>query len=139
VVDVEVTERRMPTITVTIEGAACEPIWRIVRAEMARRQRDGGQVRPAVQRAVEALRQGAQDHLTLVSMFAHEHAAGPVTNMPPESETGQVVSTQELADRLDVTPTHARRLAVAAGIEPVTRNAWRPTDVDELVTQRGQR
>ncbi|WP_344113918.1 hypothetical protein [Nocardioides humi] len=127
----------IPTIFVPIEGEACEPIWQILRAEIARQQRNGGQVRPAVARAVERLRKGAQDHLTLQAMFAREHVSGPVTNITPESATSELISTNELADRLHVTPTHARRLARDAGIEPAARNAWRPVDADQLVTQRG--
>lgn len=131
----------MPSTAITtaaavIEGDACEPIWRIVRSELARRQGDGGQVRPSVERALEALRAAAQAHLTQQAMFVHEHVSGPISNITPESVVVALVSTGELADRLAVTPTHARRLARKAGIEPAARNAWRPTDVDALVVAR---
>jgi hypothetical protein len=131
----------MPSAAITtaaalIEGDACEPIWRIVRAEVARRQRDGGQVRPSVQRALEALRDAAQGHLSQQAMFAREHIPGPVSNITPESVVVALISTDELAGRLHVTPTHARRLAKKAGIEPAARNAWRPTDIDALVVAR---
>lgn len=126
----------MPTIYAPIEGEACEPIWRILREHIARQQRDGGQVRPAVQRALDQLRKTAQDHLTLQAMFAREHAARPITNMTPESVMSDLVSTQEFADHLQITPTHARRLARQAGIEPAARNAWRATDVDALLAER---
>lgn len=119
------------TAAALVEGDACEPIWRIVRAELDRRQRDGGQVRPSVQRALDALRAAAQAHLTQQQMFAHEHVPRAVTNMAPES-IPELVSTQELADRLHCTPTHARRLAAAAGIESAARNAWRTTDANTL-------
>lgn len=132
-------EHRMPTLFAHVEGEACEPIWRILRAEIARQQRNGGHVRPAVQRAVEQLRETAQQHLTLQEMFAREHVAGRRTNIAAQSSTVDLVTTQRLADRLHVTPTHARRLAHAAGIEPAARNAWRPTDVDQLVANRRSR
>ena len=121
-----------------IEGDACEPIWRIVREEVARRQRDGGRLRPSVQRALDALRSGASAHLVMQQMFAAGHASGPAANMPTESipTTPDLVTTQAMADRLHCTPTHARRLAAAAGIEAVTTNAWRATDVDALVLER---
>lgn len=126
----------MPTIYAPIEGEACEPIWRILRDYIARQQRDGGQVRPAVQRALDQLRKSAQDHLTVQAMFAREHAARPITNTTPESGMSDLVSTQELADHLQITPTHARRLARQAGVEPAARNAWRATDVDALLVKR---
>lgn len=132
----EVTCPSVPTIWVPIEGEACEAIWTILRKEIAQRQREGGAVRPSVQRAVDRLRKGAQDHLTLQAMFAREHVSGPVSNIAPESVVSELVSTEELAGRLRVTPTHARRVARQAGIEPAARNAWRPTDVDALVATR---
>lgn len=130
------TPPTVPTIWVPVEGEACEPIWRVLRDDIARRQRDGGQVRPAVARSVERLRKGAQDYLTIQAMFVREHDSALNANITPESMVSELVSTQELADRLRVTPTHARRLARDAGINAVARNAWRPADVDQLVLER---
>lgn len=134
------TGSRLPQITACIEGDACLDIWKVVNRELLKHQRDGGLVRPSVRRALDELRAKGQDHLTLQAMFAREHVSRPVTNIAPESVVTELLSTQGLADRLDCTPTHARRLASEAGIEPAARNAWRPTDVDALVVQRrGQR
>jgi hypothetical protein len=79
------TSTPITTAAALVEGDACEPIWRIVRDEVVRRQRDGGQVRPSVQRALEALRGGAQAHLSQQEMFAREHRSGTGANITPES------------------------------------------------------
>lgn len=135
------TSTAITTAGAFIEGDACEPIWRIVRDELVRRQRDGGQVRPSVQRALDALRGGASAHLAMQQMFAREHVSGPVANMPAESipTVPELVTTQTMADRLHCTPTHARRLAASAGVEAVATNTWRATDVDALVLERKTR
>jgi len=130
-----VNSTAITTAAAVIEGDACEPLWKIVRAEILRRQRDGGAVRPSVQRAMDALRAAAQAHLAQQAMSAREHVPGPVANMAAES-IPELVTTQAMADRLHVTPTHARRIAAATGIEPIARNCWRTTDVDALVTIR---
>lgn len=123
------------TAAALIEGEACEPIWRIVQAELRRLERDGGQVRPAIQRAVEVLRAAAQAHLSQQAMSANGPLSSAIADITPES-IPELVSTQELADRLHCTPRHARRLATKAGIEPAARSAWRTIDANALVADR---
>jgi hypothetical protein len=130
------TSTHITTAAALIEGDACEPIWRIVRAELARHQRDGGQVRPSVQRALDALRGAAQAHLEQQAMSVRGQGSRSIADIAPESVVGELVSTEQLADRLRVSARHARRLASEAGIEPAARNAWRPTDVDALILDR---
>jgi hypothetical protein len=138
-----VNSTHVTTAAALIEGAACEPIWRIASAEIRRRQIDGGLVPPHVQRALEALRAAAQSHLNQQreqAMSARGQGFRAKADMTPESAVGELITTEQLADQLRVTARHARRLASEAGIEPAARNAWRPTDVDALVIQRrGQR
>lgn len=119
-----------------IAGHACEPIWQILQAEILRRQRDGGQVRPEVASAIEALRAAAQAHIALRRMSACGPVSSDLADMAAESMTSTYSSTQDMAGRLHVDPSYARRLAKKAGIQPIGRDRWRTCDVDELEAQR---
>jgi hypothetical protein len=43
---------------VFVPGWMCEPIWRVLRAELTRRRNDGGQIRPEMNLLLDALKAG---------------------------------------------------------------------------------
>jgi hypothetical protein len=114
-----------------IPPAAALPIWRAVRAQMARHRADGGHVHPEVAAALEELRAAALAH-----MCAHRQPERTSGHAEPRDH---LVTTAELAARLGVTGFHARRLAAAAGIHRVARGLWAPEDADRLTAQRKTR
>lgn len=109
-----------------------EPVWRVLRNHLVRQQRDGGRVRPEVAHLVELLRAAAYAHLT-----ARGHAPGTFTDMPAASAAKRLLTTSDLAARLGVTERHARRIAQANGVQPITRNCWDRADVAALAARRG--
>ncbi|MET7705448.1 hypothetical protein [Micromonospora sp. NPDC005413] len=117
---------------VFLPGHLAEPIWRTLREDIARRQRDGGRVRPEVTQALEVLRAAAMAHLS-----AHGHDARTFTDARPQLPPTPLVTTADMATRLKVTERHARRIAHAEGVKPVARNLWDREDVAALVARRG--
>jgi hypothetical protein len=121
---------------VFVPGEMCEPIWRVLRAELIRRRSDGGQIRPEMSLLLDALRTATQAHLN------HVRTNGPrprtFADIGPESEgTRQLISTEALAIQLGgVTPRHARRIAKAEGITPTARNTWQHEDMTALQARR---
>jgi hypothetical protein len=124
---------------VFIPGEMCEPIWRVLRAELDRRRHDGGQIRPEMNLLLDALRTATQAHLSNVRTNA-TNGPRPRTfvDTGPESEgTRQLVSTEALAIRLGgITARHARRIAKAEGITSTARNTWQYEDVTALQARR---
>jgi hypothetical protein len=139
----DVAARAVPSVItvggVFIPAALCEPIWRLMRADLDRRRHDGGQIRPEMQLLLDALRTATQAHLSNVRTNA-TNGPRPRTfaDMGPESEgTRQLVSTETLAIRLGgITARHARRIAKAEGITPTARNTWQHEDVTALQARR---
>lgn len=135
----DVAARAVPAVVtvggVFVPGEMCEPIWRVLRAELTRRRNDGGQIRPEMNLLLEALRTATQAYLSNVRTNGHRPPT--VADIGPESEgTRQLVSTEALATRLGVTERHARRIAKAEGIAPTARNTWQPEDVTALQARR---
>ncbi|WP_127501954.1 hypothetical protein [Actinoplanes solisilvae] len=117
---------------VWLSPAIADPVWRALREAVERRRADGGRVRPEIAEALDVLRAAAFSHLT----DANGHESRTSADIDPRSALTCPVPTSALADRLGVSPRHARRLARAEGIEPVTRNAWAREDVEALVARR---
>lgn len=117
---------------VFLPGHLAEPVWRTLREDIQRRQRDGGRTRPEVAQALDVLRMAA---------YAHLSANGPdlrtPADIPPESTADRLMTTADLATRLRVTERHARRIAHAEGVKPVARNLWDREDVAALAARRG--
>lgn len=117
---------------VFLPAQVCEPIWRVLRAELARHTRDGGRVRPEVAQAVETLRAAAFNHVSTRGQDPRTYA-----DMGASSEPRPLLSTADLASRLGVSERHARRIAHEEGIAPAARNAWHRADVAALAARRG--
>lgn len=115
---------------VFLPAEVCHPLWLVVRAELDRRRRDGGQVRPEIADALTALRSAAIAHLS-----ARGQVPGTFADIAAPSGR-DLVTTTELATRLEVTERHARRIASSAGIAPAARNTWHRDDVAYLMNLR---
>lgn len=117
---------------VFLPGYLAMPIWRVMREDILRRERDGGRVRPEVAQALEVLRTAA---------LAYTSARGPdlrtSVDIAAESTPKRLLTTADLAARLRVSERHARRIAKAEGIEPTARNLWAREDVAALAVHRG--
>lgn len=114
-----------------IDGAACAPIWRVLNREILSRRSDGGEVRPEIAEAVETLR-----------LAAAMSAGGPIPRTPTDipAVSKDELTTDEMAMRLGgITERHARRLARTAGVESISLNRWRASDVALLAAQRSDR
>lgn len=114
-----------------LNAQACHRLWPFLRRELDRHRADGGQVRPELVDAVNAIRAGAMFHMS---------TTGPdqrtLADIDAASDRGAPVTTAALAGRLKVTERHARRLAAAEGIRPLGRGLWRRTDADYLAANR---
>lgn len=108
----------------------CHPLWLVLRAELTRRRADGGRVRPEITETLAALRAAGFAHLS-----APGPAPGTYADIEPPSRP-DLLTTAQLAQRLDVTERHARRLAALEGIEPAGRNRWHADDVAHLAARR---
>lgn len=111
---------------VFLPASVCHPLWLAIRAQLARHRANGGRIRPEVAAALDALR---------AASLAHLSAPGPIPRTPADIESGstrELVTTDQLAGRLEVTPRHARRLAAAAGIKPAARGLWHRDDAAHL-------
>lgn len=116
---------------VFLPGSVCDPVWRILRAELTRHRADGGKVRPEILAALDALRAAA---------LAHVSANGLPERTSPDLDASSTVkpllTTGDLATLLRCTERHARRLAAAAHIEPAARGLWHREDVAALAAAR---
>jgi len=116
---------------VFLPGHLAEPIWRTLRDDIRRRERDGGRVRPEVGQALEVLRAAAMAHLS-----TRGHEPGTFADITPQSPQRPLLTTAELAARLRVTERHARRIAAVEQVQPVARNLWGREDVAALAERR---
>lgn len=116
---------------VFLPGHLAEPIWRTLREDITRRQRDGGRIRPEVAQALEVLRAAAMAYLS-----ADGHDVRTFADIGPESTAAPLMTTADLAARLGVSDRHARRIAHAEGIKPVARNLWHREDAAAMVARR---
>ncbi|MFF3452881.1 hypothetical protein ACFYXH_00885 [Streptomyces sp. NPDC002730] len=112
---------------VFLPAEVCHPLWLALRAQLARHRADGGQVRPEVAAALDALRAAGLEHLTSAS----GHAERTPADIGAPS-TRALVTTEELAGRLGVTGRHLRRLAAQHGVTAAARGLWHPDDAEHL-------
>jgi hypothetical protein len=108
----------------------------VLQPDLQRRRNNGIQVRPDLSRASDVLRMGMLLHLVSARTDTGADISRANADMATELSRTQLVTTQDLAHRLDVTARHARRIAQEEGIEPAARNAWDPEDVAALVANR---
>lgn len=118
-----------------LPGSVCDPIWRVLRAELDRRRADGGRVRPEVAEALNVLRAAALAHLT----SATGHAERTREDIGASSPEQALITTDQLAARLGVTPRHARRIAEDEQVRPVARGLWHADDATALEVARTRR
>lgn len=121
-----------------VDGPACEPLWRVLSAELRRRQRDGGQVRPEIAEAVETLRLAASTYLAMsAGGQLLRQSADIVAPLASDHRSARSeLTTDQFAAHLAVTPRHVRRLAAEHGIEPISANRWSAADVAALAHSR---
>ncbi|MGW1363509.1 hypothetical protein ACWCQP_39595 [Streptomyces chartreusis] len=124
----------LPAGAVVLPAHLAYPIWRVLRAHVDRHRADGGAVRPEFAAALDVLRYAALAH-----MSANGHDARTPADIPAQSASPRLVTTEALAGRLGVTGRHVRRLAVAEGITPAARGLWEPDDADYLASLRKAR
>ncbi|MFI6788616.1 hypothetical protein ACIBG4_14930 [Nonomuraea sp. NPDC050383] len=105
------------------------PVWRILRAELARHRAAGAQVPPGLAAWLDQLRAAALTQAIPPS----GHPPAPPPDIGADCEH---VSTDRLAGLLDVTDRHARRLMTEAGYRQTRRGAWRAADAAALVAAR---
>ncbi|WP_433138716.1 hypothetical protein ACQPZ8_37460 [Actinomadura nitritigenes] len=117
---------------VFLPAEVCYPLWRILRGWSDRHRADGGQLRPELVAALDALRAAGLTHLGDVRVNGHPQRTS--ADIPPSSPRD--LTTGEMATALRCTERHARRLAAEAGITSATRGRWRRDDVAELVATR---
>ncbi|MFC7382850.1 hypothetical protein [Sphaerisporangium rhizosphaerae] len=115
---------------VVVPPALAEPIWRTLRAALARHRADGGHLAPGLAELLDELRAAALAH-TLAQASGHR----PLIPADIGSSCDQV-HTDRLAGLLGVTPRHARRVARAAGYHQPRRGWWLRADVDHLIADR---
>lgn len=117
---------------VFLPAEVCERVWRVLRYHLDERRRGGGQVRPEIVAALDVLRAAALAHVS-----ANGHSPRTCADMGASSpEPDLLVTTAVLADRLGVSPRHARRIAHAEGIAPVGHGIWAQEDAATLVARR---
>lgn len=115
-------------VAVVVPADLAGPVWRLLRAEVARRGVDGGRVRPGVARLLEELRAAALAHVITSGQDRRSSA-----DMGASSE---YVSTARVAELLGVTDRHARRLLTDAGYRQARRGVWRAADAAAMVAAR---
>ncbi|MFE2020138.1 hypothetical protein ACFW9O_19095 [Streptomyces sp. NPDC059499] len=121
---------------VFLPAEVCHPLWLALRAHLARHRTDGGQVRPEVVAALDALRAAGLDYLTTSSPNGlSERTPADIGAL---SSRG-LVTTEELAGRLGVTGRHVRRLAAQHGVTAAARGLWHHDDAEHLTRQRKDR
>lgn len=117
---------------VFLPAEVCHPLWLALRAQLARHRADGGQVRPEVAAALDALR---------AASLAHLSASGRTEQTSADIEapsTRGLVTTEALASRLGVTDRHVRRLAAQHGITAAARGLWHADDAQHLANTHGK-
>lgn len=114
-----------------LPAEVCHPLWLALRAQLVRHRADGGQVRPEVAAALDALRAAALDHLTSADGQPERTSADI-----DASSTRALVTTEELSGRLGVTSRHLRRLAAQHGVTAAARGLWHPDDAEHLTRSR---
>jgi hypothetical protein len=119
---------------VFLPAEVCERVWRVLRDHLAARQRDGGQIRPEIVVTLDVLRAAALAH---VSVNGQTQRTFP--DIGASSPQPDFVTTEVLADRLGVSPRHARRIAYAEGITPAGRGIWREEDAATLAARQRRR
>ncbi|MUN38988.1 hypothetical protein [Actinomadura litoris] len=117
---------------VFLPASVCEPLWRVLRAELARHRADGGRVRPDVAAALVALRAAGLAYVSANGLTAR--TSSDIGASSPSDAA--LVTTGGLAGRLGVSERHARRLARQAGIAPAGRGLWLAEDAAALVAAR---
>lgn len=115
---------------VFLPGGVCHPLWLALRAQIDRQRADGGQVRPEIAAALDALRAAGLAYLS-----ANGRPSRTFADIGASSDR-ELLTTEQLAVRLGVSERHARRLASLAGIRPAARNAWHRDDVAHLAILR---
>lgn len=113
-------------VVLALPASAIPALWQFLRAEVQRREIDGGQVRPDVQRSVAILRSAASSSLAMSATGPDSRTSA---DMAPISE---LLGTAAAADAFGCSPRHLRRVALAEGVGPVARGAWRRSDIEEL-------
>lgn len=121
-----------PAGGVYLPAGACWPLWRTLRAAIARHIRNGGAVEPELARALDAIRLGAVEHLGQPDV----RKGWPVADIVAPS-TSELITTAELARRLRCTERHARRIAASEGIAAAARGQWHHADAAALAARRG--
>lgn len=110
-----------------VPAAECFGLWKLLHDDQTRRRRNGVEIRPEETRLAETLREAAMS-----AMSAPMSVTRSTTDIGPRL----VCDTEALAVRLGCSPRHARRIARAEGIKPLSRNQWRREDLDHLSTRR---
>lgn len=118
---------------VFIPDQLCEPIYRVLHREIQSRRNGGGDVRPEILELCNNLRAAALEQAQSF-MSANGQRNGHLKDFEPLSE--QALTTGQMATHLGVDPRHARRIAAAAGVQPIARNVWAESDVAQLVALR---
>lgn len=92
-------------------------------------------MRPDVIDAVEALRVAASAHL--MSSGGHvSRTSVDIGSSLQGDQRSDVLTTQQFADRLNVGPRHARRLAAEHGITSIGPGRWAAADAAALLDLR---
>ncbi|MFI6895272.1 hypothetical protein ACIBM4_14260 [Streptomyces sp. NPDC050256] len=118
---------------VFLPAEVCHPLWLVLRQHLAGHRADGGQVRPEVAAALDALRAAGLNHLTAAS--PNGRPARTSADIGAGS-TRALVTTEELGGRLGVTGRHIRRLAAQHGLTAAARGLWHPDDAAYLARLR---
>lgn len=134
------SDRQRPAVLhaggVFVPASVCEPLWRALREQAARRQReDGVLLRADVAEVLDALRQAAAEHLAMSARGPVSRTSADIVPASPR-DPDDVLTTADMASRLHVTERHVRRRARAAGIDPIARNAWRASDLPLIGAQQ---
>ncbi|MEV4752156.1 hypothetical protein AB0K21_37850 [Streptosporangium sp. NPDC049248] len=119
-----------------LPGSVCDPIWRVLRAYLAKHQADGGHILPEIVTALEVLRAAGQLH-TIAS--GRGRPSLPVAEISASSSEQALITTDQLAARLGVTPRQARNIARDRHVQPVARGLWRADDATALEVARTRR
>ncbi|MGJ6961153.1 hypothetical protein ACSDR0_04525 [Streptosporangium sp. G11] len=119
-----------------LPGSVCDPIWRVLRTYLAKHRADGGHVLPEIAAAVEVLR--AAGHLHTITS-ANGSASRNPAEISASSPEQALITTDQLAARLGVTPRHARNIARDGHVRPVARGLWHADDATALEVARVRR
>ena len=129
------TSTHIPEKGVFLDAAVCSFYFRLGLNELNKQRLDGGRATSPLRQAQDALRAAAQEQ-SMSAMSANGPVSSRSADMDSESIPGGFISTEAMAERLNVTPRHALRLATQAGIDRAARDAWPTTDVERLIQTR---